>query len=183
MANVCVFLADGFEEVEALIVVDLLRRASINVEMVSTKSDLRVTGAHGIAIYADSLFREGAYADCDMMFLPGGMPGTSNLIENEELAHEIRRFEKGGKYLAAICAAPSVYGNLGLLKGKKATCYPGFEDRLIGAQIVADKVVRDGIFLTSRGAGTAMDMALEIIKIFEGQGKADEIAKSIIYNV
>ena len=183
MANVGVFLADGFEEVEALTIVDLLRRAAINVEMISINGSLKVTGAHDISVNADSLFREGAYADCDMMFLPGGMPGTTNLAENVELSNEIKRFVKSRKYLAAICAAPSVYGQLGILEGKKATCYPGFEAKLVGAEILKDNVVKDDIFITSRGVGTAMDMALKIIEIFEGKGKADEISKGIIYKV
>lgn len=183
MANVGVFLADGFEEVEALTIVDLLRRAAINVEMISVSGSLKVKGAHDITVNADSIFREGAYADCDMMFLPGGMPGTKNLAENVELANEIRRFVKSKKYLAAICAAPSVYGGLGILEGKNATCYPGYENKLIGAKIVEETVVKDDIFITSRGAGTAIDMALEIINIFEGKGKADEISKGILYKV
>ena len=181
MAKVAAFLADGFEEVEAIAVIDLLRRAKVEVTTVSVMGRSNVMGSHGIEVKADALFGEPNYDGYDMLFLPGGGLGTKNLKASKELADLINTFNDKKKYLAAICAAPTVYGEMGLLKGKKATCYPGCEEGLIGANTATDKVVQDGNFITSRGAGTAIDLGLYLVKIFNGDKASEELAKTIVY--
>ena len=182
MAKICVFTADGFEEIEGLTVVDLLRRAGAEVLMVSVKEGLTVKGAHNIELKADALFDEVCYEDVDILVLPGGMPGTLNLRNHEKLCGLLKEFAAKDKKIAAICAAPMILGELGLLKGKKATCYPGFEDKLTEAELCTDRVVRDGNITTSRGLGTAIPFALELISQLYGKEKAEEIKKSVIYN-
>ena len=130
MKKACVFLADGFEEVEGLTVVDLLRRANVEVTMVSIKKEKEITGAHGIAVLADACFEDMAYEAQDLLVLPGGMPGTTNLGAHAGLTEALVKAYEAGKYVAAICAAPSVLGRLGILEGKNATSYPGFETEL-----------------------------------------------------
>lgn len=181
MAKICVFTADGFEEIEGLTVVDLLRRAGAEVLMVSVGDELTVKGAHNIELKADVLFDETCYEDADVLVLPGGMPGTLNLRNHEKLCVLLKEFAAKDKKIAAICAAPMILGELGLLKGKKATCYPGFEDKLIEAEVCTDRVVRDGNITTSRGLGTAIPFALELISQLYGKEKAEEIKKSVIY--
>lgn len=181
MANVYVFTADGFEEIEGLTVVDLMRRAGARVEMVSISDGLAVKGSHGIEIKADIFFEDADYGQADLLVLPGGMPGTLHLGGHPGLTKLLEDFNAQGKRIAAICAAPSVLGDLGLLKGKKAVCYPGFEDRLTGAETEKKEVVTDGNITTSRGLGTAIPFALELISLLFGEEKAEEIRKSVIY--
>lgn len=182
MSRVCVFLADGFEEVEALTVVDLLRRAEINVTMVSVSDSLQVRGRSNIAVIADELWDDAKPAKSDMLILPGGMPGVTYLEEHEGLRDLLVKFAEEGKEVAAICAAPTILGKLGILKGKKATVYPGAEVMLKGADVVLDKeVVTDGNITTSRGAGTAIPFALRLIEILSGAELADKIGKQIVY--
>ncbi len=179
--NVCVFLADGFEEIEALTVVDVLRRAGTQVTTVSITGELVVHGAHGIDVLADRLFDDMKYAGQDMLVLPGGMPGTKNLAAHEGLENVLAESCREEKYIAAICAAPSVLGKYGMLKGRKATSYPGFEDALEGAEILSEPVVQDGFVITSRGMGTALPFALHLVSVLFNPQKADEIGASIIY--
>ncbi len=179
--KICVFLADGFEEIEGLTVVDLLRRAGVDVTTVSISESLTVHGAHGIDVQADKLFNETEYDEKDMVVLPGGMPGTLNLGAHDGIKSVLEHFYREEKYIAAICAAPSVLGKYGMLKGRKATSYPGFEDALIGAEYVYDAVAEDGFVITSRGMGTAIDFSLKLIEKLVSKEKADEIGKSIIY--
>jgi 4-methyl-5(b-hydroxyethyl)-thiazole monophosphate biosynthesis len=181
MAKVYIFLANGYEEIEGLTVVDLLRRAGIEVVMVSITGDLFVTGSHHITSKTDALFEDLDYNDADMLVLPGGLPGTNHLKEHEGLDRLLREFYAKGKQLAAICAAPSVFGTKGLLKGKKATCYPDHETSLIGAQIINAAVVEDGNMITSKGMGTAIDFSLSLIKNIAGEAEAVRIAKAIQY--
>lgn len=181
MAKVFIFLADGFEEIEGLTVVDLLRRAKITITMVSITGDLYVTGSHMITTKADVLFEQVDFSSADMLVLPGGMPGTKHLSEHEGLDRLLKRFKEEGKKLAAICAAPSVLGQKGLLVGKKATSFPGFEDSLTGAEVKKDAVVTDGNIVTSRGLGTAIDFALAIIRNLVSEDEAARIAESIQY--
>ncbi len=175
------FLADGFEETEAIAVIDTIKRGGISVCTVSITEDKMVKGSHDIRIEADEVISGIDFDKADMLFLPGGMPGTLNLLNCELLTEQIKKFNTEGKKLAAICAAPSVFGQLGILKGKKAICYPGFEEKLTGAQITNEKVVKDGNVFTSKGMGTAIDLGLEIVAEYMGRGKADEVAKSIQY--
>lgn len=181
MAKVYVFLADGFEEVEGLTVVDLLRRAGEEVDMVSIMGRKQVTGSHHIQVEADTIFEDTGFAQGDLLVLPGGMPGTIHLGEHEGLCRLLGEWNREGKKIAAICAAPSVLGNLGILEGKEAVCYPGFEEKLTGAKIGNGKVVVDGNITTSRGVGTAIAFAAALIEQLESREKAEEIKKSIIY--
>lgn len=183
MKKVYIFLADGFEEIEGLTVVDLLRRAGIEAVTVSIKEDKMVTGAHGISVMADFLFEEIKGTMADMAVLPGGMPGTTNLLAYEPLMDMVLGLHSAGAYVAAICAAPSILAEIGLLEGKKATSYPGFEEKMTMAEYVYEPVVQDGQVITSRGMGTAIDFSLKLIEILVGEAKAKEISDSIIYKM
>lgn len=179
--KVCVFLADGFEEIEGLTVVDLLRRAGVDVTTVSISASSMVHGAHGIDVQADKLFQEEKYEEYDMVVLPGGMPGTLNLSAHTGVKNVLDQFYNEKKYIAAICAAPSILGTYGMLKGRKATSYPGFEEKLVGAEYVYDAVTVDEFIITSRGMGTAIDFSLKLIEKMISEEKAEAIGKSIIY--
>lgn len=179
MSKVLVYIADGMEEVECLSVVDMLRRGGAEVQMVSINGKAEVTGAHGIRVGADCLLADSDPDSADMLFLPGGMPGTKYLRESEEVCGALKAAAAAGKHLAAICAAPSVLGELRLLEGKKATCYPGFEAQLLGAEYCHDGVVTDGAVTTARGVGFAVDLGLELVRILMGAEKSAEIRESI----
>ena len=180
MAKVYAFLADGLEEVECLAVVDVLRRSGVEVTLVSVTGDRKVTGSHGIELGTDALFEDVNPDVADVLFLPGGMPGTNNLKAHMGLRAAVECANKQGRRIAAICAAPSILGSMGLLKGRTATCYPGFEEKLEGALVFTDPVVKDGNITTSRGLGTAIPFALELISQLEGEVKARQIKKSIV---
>lgn len=177
---VFVHLADGFEEIEALAVVDVLRRADIAVKTVSVTGGKNVRGAHDIVVVADLLFQEADYAECEMIVLPGGMPGTTNLAGHEGLMKQISDFARDGKWIAAICAAPSILGKMSLLTGRRATSYPGYERDMTGAVYSEDKVVQDGGFITSRGAGTAVEFALKLVEHLKDEQTAAGIRKRMI---
>ncbi len=179
--KVYVFLADGFEEIEGFTVVDLLRRAKIEVTTVSIMGKKQIHGAHGIDVMADSLFEETDFDDADMLVLPGGLPGTTYLGEYEGLLDLIRKFDEEKRYIGAICAAPRIFGRLGLLDGKRAISYPAMEEELKGAEIVREPVVVDGHIITSRGMGTAIDFALKMIELLIGEEEAQHQAESIVY--
>ncbi|MBR6523066.1 MAG: DJ-1/PfpI family protein [Clostridia bacterium] len=174
---VYVFLADGFEEIEALAPVDILRRAKIDVKTVSINDTLSVTGAHGITVQADILLKD-VSEDSQMLVLPGGMPGTLNLQKCQPLCDMLKKAEG---FVAAICAAPSVLGGLGLLKGKKATCYPGFEDKLDGAEYVDESVVVSGKVITSKGAGTAHLFGFTLLSLLKEENEAEKLRKTMMY--
>lgn len=178
---VYLFLAEGFEEIEALTVVDLLRRAQIDIKTVSITGAKKVTGSHNIAVEADTLFENEKFEQVDMLVLPGGMPGTKHLGEHDGLVQLLKDNFKENKKIAAICAAPSVLGMNGLLEGKKATCYPGFEDKLVGAVYTGKGAEEDGNIITGKGMGTAIDFSLKIIEKLKDKAQADKIADSICY--
>ncbi|SEK72844.1 4-methyl-5(b-hydroxyethyl)-thiazole monophosphate biosynthesis [Pseudobutyrivibrio ruminis] len=182
MSKVLIFMAEGHEEIEALTVVDILRRADIEIDMVSITGNKKVPGSHGITTYCDKLIENTDFEKADMIVLPGGMPGTLNLGLCEPLMDQIHGFNTSKKGLAAICAAPTVFGKAGLLEGKKATCYPGMEGDLLGANVSTDSVCHDGHIITSRGMGTAIPFALEIVKTFKGEDVANKLAQAIVYN-
>lgn len=182
MAQALIFLAPGYEEVEMLTVVDLLRRSKIDIDMVSVTDCLEVTSSHNVTIKADVLIKNADFDSAQMIVLPGGIPGTPNLLACKPLTDKIKEFAAEGKWLSAICAAPTVYDELGLYKGSKATCYPDFADKLKDAVYVKQPVVVDGIFTTSRGAGTTIEFAAAIIERFKDKQTADDILKKIIYN-
>ena len=183
MEKAYIFLADGFEEIEGLTVVDILRRAGVEIQMVSITGKKEVKGAHGFGIHADALLHEVDPMKADLLFLPGGMPGTKRLAAHGGLAAFLKEKNAEGKRLAAICAAPSVLGGLGLLEGRRAACYPGFEEALTGAEVSFDPVVVCGNVTTSRGMGTAIPFALALTEQLAGKEKADALAKGIIYAV
>lgn len=180
MKQAFVFLAEGFEETEAVATVDVLRRGEIEVLIVSVSGELLVKGAHGIPVKADKLFEEVDFNEGNVIVLPGGMPGASNLNAHEGLKKEILQYYEDNKYLAAICAAPLVFGGLGLLKGKEATCYPGFESTLTDAIICDDPIVQDGRIITGKGPGFAINFGLKLVAVLQGQVKADEVASGLL---
>lgn len=181
MKKVHVFLADGFEEIEGLTVVDILRRAGADVTTVSIMGELTIHGAHGIDVLADSLFEEADFTESCMLVLPGGMPGTLHLKEHEGVRNLLLSFREKEKDIAAICAAPSILGELGFLKGKKACSYPSFEDKLEGAEVVREPAVTDGNITTGRGMGAAIPFALALVSVLFGVEKAEEVKKAIVY--
>lgn len=181
MSRLGIFMADGCEEIEGLTVVDLVRRAGIDIEMISINGKKNVTGSHKIAFQTDIDKADADYASYDGIVLPGGMPGTTHLMEDETVNRVIREFAQGGKLVAAICAAPSVLGKAGLLVGKKATCYPGVEGKLTGADFVTDSVAQDGNIITSRGLGTAIDFAAAIVAYLKDPDAAKSLKESIVY--
>ena len=180
MKKAYVFLADGFEEIEGLTVVDVLRRAGAEVEMVSVMDRKEITGAHGIKVEADRMIEEAGEAD--LYVLPGGMPGTKYLNEYQPLRNLLADFYKKGGKVAAICAAPTVLASLGFLEKRRATAYPSCMEGLAGAERSLESVVVDGNVTTSRGLGTAVDFALSLIGQLLGEKKADEIAESVVYS-
>ena len=181
MKRIWTFLAEGFEEVEALTVVDILKRAKFEVTMVSISEDLFVTSSHNVVVKADKKISELESELPDVIFLPGGMPGTLNLGEHEGLKDIILKAVEQDKIMAAVCAAPSVYGQMGLLKGRKATCYPGFEDKLLGAEYQAEQVVVDGKFVTSQGMGTCIPLGLKLVELLSSEETAVQVKNSIRY--
>lgn len=181
MKKIGIFLAEGFEEIEGLTVVDILRRAAIEAETISIMGQKEVYGSHKITVLADSLYEDVDFEKLDGVVLPGGLPGTTNLLAHAGVNETIRTFAEAGKLVAAVCAAPSVLGQAGLLEGKKATCYPGYEDKLIGAEVIYDEVAEAGNIITSRGMGTTIAFALRITAYLAGEEKAEELAKKIIY--
>lgn len=181
---VYVHLAEGFEEVEALTCVDVLRRADIKVQTVSITGERTVMGTHGIPVVADVLYEEADYSTCEMIVLPGGLPGADNLQAHEGLAKHICSFAKDAadKKLAAICAAPQVFGACGVLEGKKATIYPGMEDYLKGGQPTGKNVTVDGNIITGMGPAIAMEFALALVKELKGKEAADQVAGGMLFD-
>lgn len=171
-----IFLADGFEEIEALCPYDLLLRGGVEVKTVSINPTTAVTGTHNIAVHADMTIAEISLDDeISGIMLPGGMPGASNLEANDTVQAFITKAASEDKLIAAICAAPYILGNRGLLEGKEATCFPGFEGYLEGAYISDEKVVRDDNIITAKGMGAAFDLGIEMIKYFKGEELALDI--------
>lgn len=181
MSKIAVFFATGYEEIEALTVVDICRRANIEAQMVSVTGEDFVTGSHGISVKMDKQFEEVDFDGLDMMVLPGGMPGTLNLEAHKGLMEQLDRFYNEGRNIGAICAAPSVFGHRGYLKNRNACCYPGFESHLEGASPSENSVEVSEHVITSRGMGTAIDFALAIVARFYGAEKAEQLSKGIIY--
>ena len=179
--RVCLHLADGFEEIEAISVADILRRAAIPVQMVSIMGKKEVMGAHNIGVITDVLFENVDYSNVDMMILPGGGRGTQNMAEHSGLTEQLTKQAMDGKWIAAICAAPTVLGKLGLLAGKAAACYPGCESELTGAIVsVSPSVIVDGKIITSRGPGTSFDFALKIVEILKGAEVTNSLKEQMI---
>ncbi len=177
--KIAVLLADGFEEVEALTPIDLLRRANLDVDLIGIENET-VTGAHGIRVNADTVASRADISIYDSVILPGGMPGTLNLDKasfTDKLLKSV--ISKGGR-IAAICAAPLILGKRGLLEGKEAICYPGFEDELLGARISKKSVVTDGLITTAKGMGVALEFAKELVKLFCGEDTKNKLSEAIM---
>lgn len=178
---VYLFLAEGFEELEALNPIDILRRAEIPIKTVGVTSK-NVIGAHGVKIESDIGIEDVNLKDITAVILPGGMPGTVNLEKSQKVQEILDYADRQNILICAICAAPSILGHKGFLKGKKATCFKGFEKELIGAVVTGEGVVRDGNIITSRGAGTAGDFAFEIVTYIKGEtATAENLKKSMLY--
>ena len=182
MAKVYVFLADGFEDVEALIPIDVWRRGGIEVVTVSVMDDYAVETAHNVFMMADALIEEVDLSDAELLFLPGGMPGATNLSAHEGVCKAVTKQFKAGKKVAAICASPAVVlAPLGILKGKRATCYPGFEKELTKATYTGDLVTVDGNVTTGEGPAAAFPFAYELLAQLVDQQTADQIAEGMRY--
>lgn len=178
MKKALIFLTTGFEEIEALATVDILRRGEVDVKTVSLTDEKTVVGSHAIPVVADVLFSDVDFTAIDMLILPGG---TTKINDHEGLKKQVKAFAGADKDIAAICAAPMVLGGLGLLRGKSATCYPGFEKYLDGANLkTQEAVVIDGKVVTGRGPGLTFDFALQLLEILAGKEKRQEVAKGLL---
>lgn len=178
---VYVLLADGFEEIEAIEPIDILRRCGVEVKTASIMQTKEVRGAHGITVTADIMINEVVPEGAEMIMLPGGGLGHELLDASNDVHGLINYAVSNGLYIAAICAAPSILGKKHLLESKRATCFPGFEKYLYGAEVTGDKVVFDGKFITAKGAGAAADFGFELAKILCGKEKSDEIKSQMQY--
>lgn len=177
---VYLFLATGFEELEAVATIDVLRRAEIELTTVSVTDEHVVLGAHNVPLIADKLFSEVNCVGAQMLILPGGMPGTLNLGEHQGLTQLLREHNKRGGKIAAICAAPSILGKMHILRNQQAVCYPGFEEQLEEAFIAKENVVLSGNIITSRGPGFAMDFGLKIVEVLKGIEFAKQVAAGML---
>ena len=183
MAKVYEFLANGFEDIEALAPVDILRRGGIEVKTVSITGSEYVESSHGVTIKADLIFEEvGDFSDADLLLLPGGMPGATNLNEHKGVRKAILSQYESGKRVGAICAAPLVLGSLGILKDKKATCYPGFQQYLDGATYMASLFEQDGNVITGEGPIATLPYAYHILSLFIGEAKTHEIEQQMMFS-
>lgn len=180
MKKAIVFLANGFEEMEALGTIDILRRGGIEVTTVSITADPVVTGAHNVPVTADTTLEKAALAGADALVLPGGMPGAANLNDSEPVKEALLQQYREGKIVAAICAAPMVLGGLGLLKGRNATCYPGFEPKLIGANVTGESVEVSDNVITGRGPGLVINFGLTLVGAIKSQAVAEEVAAGLL---
>lgn len=183
MAKVYEFLANGFEDVEALAVVDILRRGGVEVKTVSISDDICVTSSHDVTVKADLLFDEiDDFCDADMLLLPGGMPGAAHLKDHTRLAAVLQKHHEGGKRIGAICAAPMVLGCLGILKGMQATCYPGFDKFLEGANYTAELVTIDRNITTAKGPAASFLYAFTLLRQLTSEEKAEEVKNGMLIN-
>ena len=181
MKKVGIFMADGCEEIEGLTVVDIVRRAKLEMTTISITNKKEVTSSHNVTFLTDALASEVDFDGFDAIVLPGGMPGTLNLGASDMVNKVIKKFAGEGKIVAAICAAPTAFGAFGILKDKKATCYPGMEAGLHCAEVLYDSVVTDGKVITSRGMGTAIDFGLKLVEILTDQDTSEKLAAAIVY--
>ena len=181
MAKVGIFFADGCEEIEGLAVVDICRRAGLEIETISIMGRDIVAGSHRIKFQTDAVFEDVDFDTLDGVILPGGMPGTLNLKNHDGVRYVVKQYAKEGRYVGAICAAPTILKSLGVLEGRRATCYPGVEDEMEDVVLTETAVVVDENIITSQGVGTAIDFGLKLIEILDGEEKAKEIAESIVF--
>ena len=180
MKKTAVLLADGFEEIEALTVVDIMRRGNVLCDMISI-NNIEVIGAHNIKVSTDKILDETIY-DYDLIVFPGGMPGATNLKKDKKVIETVKKFDEEGKLVAAICAAPIVLAEAGIIQEKNVTSYPGFEDELKGCNYKEEKVVVDGNIITSRGPATAMEFSYKLLEVL-GNETYNDLKKGMLYNV
>jgi protein deglycase len=180
MKKVLIHFANGFEEIEAITPVDVLRRSGCEVVTVSVTGKHEVVSSRGLTVITDRLFVESDYENADMILLPGGQPGSDNLNNHEGLKRQLINFHQQHKMIAAICAAPIVLGSAGILRGKKVTCFPGIEPQLAGATCTGNNVQVDGNIITAKGPGLAMQFSLTIVELLVSKSKTDEIRKAMI---
>ena len=181
MAKVYEFLANGFEDIEALAPVDILRRGGADIKTVSVTGSEFAESSHGVTLKADLRFEDADLRDADMLLLPGGMPGAQNLLEHRGVREALTAQCEAGKRIGAICAAPMVLGNLGILKGKRATCYPGFEQYLEGAEYTHELVTVDGNFITGEGPAAVLPYAYRILSFLKGEETARQVEEDMVY--
>ena len=179
MSKAVVFFAEGTEECEALLVVDLLRRAKVEVTVASASGSREIVSSHKVHITADALAEEVDYSDVDMVVLPGGIPGTPNLAANKTVTDTCVSFAKAGKKVAAICAAPFILGELDLLEGRHATCFPGFEKSFPEGAYTGEKVTQDGNIITASGMAQSLPFALELLRTLAGDKAVEKVAEGI----
>ncbi|UER67775.1 DJ-1/PfpI family protein [Borrelia sp. BU AG58] len=180
--RVAVVLADGFEEIEAIVPVDILRRGGVDVRLISINGDRVVSGSRGVAFLADEKITACSAADFDLIILPGGMPGASNLFESRDLDKILRDMNLGGKFIAAICASPAVVLSAkGLLGANRFTCYPGFEDGTTDGRFVDENVVISDNFITSRGVGTAFEFAFALLGLVKGSKVVEDVRQKALF--
>ena len=175
------FFATGTEEIEALGTADIIRRAGLDLRIVSITKERIVTGAHGIRVETDALLKDIEFFDADLLIFPGGMPGATNLAACEDLNEHIRDHVYLGRPVAAICAAPLILGRLGLLEGKRATCYPGFEEELRGATCTGALVEQDGLFITGKGPAAVFEFGYTIVERMKDKDTADALREGMLY--
>ncbi len=181
MSRTAIFFATGYEEIEALTVVDILRRAGEEITMVSITDERSVTSSHGVEVTMDKVLSEVNFDETDVIVLPGGMPGTKNLEACAALMEQVDAFVQAGKTVAAVCAAPSILGHRGHLNGKKACSFPDMESQLEGAEVLREPAVIDGNIITGRGMGAAIPFGLAILEKLQGKEAAEAMGKKIVY--
>ena len=182
MAKVYEFISNGTEEVEALIPVDVLRRAGVEILMVSTTGEQIVTTAHGVNIVADAMIEDIDVSDADLLMIPGGLPGAENLCNHPLVREAIKKQNDAGKLVSAICAGPMIFGSLGISDGKRCTCYPGFEDYLTGATYTGELVTVDGNVITGEGPAASFEYAYTLCEMLCGAATADALREGMMYN-
>ncbi|MCD8215669.1 MAG: DJ-1/PfpI family protein [Clostridiales bacterium] len=180
MKNIYVFLGEGFETIEALTAVDVLRRGGADVKTVSIMEDIRVLSSHNVEVKADIMLEEADLDNSDMMVLPGGLGGTNNIKANKKLVSALKAQAEAGKYVCAICAAPSALGINGILKGKKATVYPGFEEEMLECKVTGKNVVKDGNIITGKGPGMAVEFAFALLEEAKGKEAVKQVRSGML---
>lgn len=178
-----ILIAEGFEEIEAITLIDLLRRAGFDLKTVSINQKNEIKGSHDIKIITDMFFDEVNFDDTDVLILPGGVPGVPNLVSENKVLDLVKKFNNDNKYIVAICAAPFILERAGIIKDKKIICYPSWEDKIPSARIKKTNVVIDGKIITARGVGAAIDLGLKLVEIFISKNKKNSLKKKIVYQI
>ena len=181
--NIKILIADGFEEIEAITLIDLLRRAAYDLKTVSIMKTKEVKGAHEIKIITDLIFDNKDFNDIDVLILPGGVPGVTNLASDNRVLELVKKIFNEKKYIAAICAAPFVLEKAGILKRKRITCFPSWADIIKSPEIVSTNVVVDDKIITGRGVGASIDMGLKLVEIFSSKEESEKLRKEIVYKI